>query len=145
MLAGFRRHVLVIAALVLALALVGAAVSAAAGSSYRGKVKGGGKLTFRTTATSVVGFKTSVTVVCISVAAAKSNQKIYPVLLQSPTKLKSGHFKINFKGPSSTFINVTGIVKAKSASGRIDVRYTSTIGMDIYACSSKGTWTAKKV
>jgi len=131
--------------LVLALVVVGTAVSANASTSYRGNVKSGGKLSFHTTATSVVGFKTSVSALCVSVASGGSVLKVYPVLLQSPTKLASGRFKITFKGSSSTFITVTGSVKATSASGNINVRYTTTIGMDIYACSSKTTWTAKKV
>jgi hypothetical protein len=145
MFADFRRHALLLVALVLALAVVGTAVSASASTSYRGKVKSGGRLSFRTTATKVVGFKASVSPLCISVAAAKSILKVYPVLLQAPTKLKKGHFKINFKGSGSTFITVTGTVKAKSASGRIHVHYTTTIGMDIYGCQQNTTWTAKKV
>lgn len=132
-------------ALALALFVVGTAVAASASTSYRGNVKSGGKLSVRTTATSVVGFKASVSPLCLSVASGGSVLKVYPVLLQSPTKLASGHFKINFHGSSSTYITVTGTVKAASASGKINVRYTTTIGMDIYACSSKTTWTAKKV
>ncbi len=129
---------------VLALAVAGAAISASMSTSYRGTVKSGGKLSFRTTATSLVGFKASVSPLCVSVASGSSVIKVYPVLLQSPTKLTKGHFKITFQGSSSTFITVTGSVKAKSASGRINVRYTTTIGTAIYACSSKTTWTAKK-
>lgn len=144
MLAGFGRHVRVIAVLVLALAVVGTALSASASTSYKGKVKGGGALSFRTTATSVVGFKASTSPVCVSLAAAGSMVKIYFVRLQSPTKLKNGHFTINFHGPSSTYITVTGTVKGKSASGRINLHYTLTSGAVIYACQQKATWTAKK-
>jgi hypothetical protein len=64
--------------------------------------------------------------------------------VQSPTKLKNGRFTITFKGPSSTYITVTGRVKGKSASGRINIHYTLTNGMVIYACQQKTTWTAKK-
>ncbi len=142
-LAGLRRHVSLLVALVLTLAVVGTAISASASTSYKGKVKGGGALSFRTTATSVVGFKASTSPVCVSVAAASSMVKIYFVRLQSPTPLKKGHFTINFHGPSSTYITVTGTVKGKSASGRINLHYTLTNGTVIYACQQKATWTAK--
>ncbi|MGA9762745.1 MAG: hypothetical protein WBQ14_10000 [Gaiellaceae bacterium] len=142
--AGSKHHATLLAVLVLALVVAGAAVSASVSTSYRGTVKSGGKLSFRTTATSVVGFKASVSPLCVSVASSSSILKVYPVLLQSPKKLTKGHFTITFKGSSSTFITVTGTVKPSSASGRINVRYTTTIGTNIYACSSKTTWTAKK-
>jgi hypothetical protein len=64
--------------------------------------------------------------------------------VQSPTKLKNGRFTITFKGPSSTYITVTGRVEGKSASGRINIHYTLINGMVIYACQQKTTWTAKK-
>jgi hypothetical protein len=129
-------------ALVLTLILVGTALSAAASTSYKGKIKGAGKLSFRTTATSVVGFKASASPLCVSVAG--SMVKVYLVRLQSPTKLKNGRFTINFHGPSSTYITVTGKVKGKTASGRINLHYTLTNGTVIYACQQKATWTAKK-
>jgi hypothetical protein len=141
---GSSRRALLLVALVLALTLVGAALSAGASTSYKGKFKGGGQLSFRTTATSVVGFKGSASPLCISVAAGSSILKVYPVLLQSPTKLKNGLFTINFKGPSSTYITVTGKVTGNSASGRINIHYTLTSGTTIYACQQKTTWTAKK-
>jgi hypothetical protein len=141
---GSSRRALLLVALVLALTLVGAALSASASTSYKGQFKGGGKLSFRTTATSVVGFKGSASPLCISVATGSSILKVYPVLLQSPTKLKSGRFTINFKGPSSTYITVTGKVTGSSASGRINIHYTLTSGTTIYACQQKTTWTAKK-
>ena len=140
---GFKRRTPLLVALVLALILVGVALSASASTSYKGKVKGGGALSFRTTATSVVGFKASTSPVCVSVAAGSSMVKIYFVRLQSPKPLKNGRFTINYHGPSSTYITVTGTVKGKSASGRINLHYTLTSGMTIYACQQKATWTAK--
>ena len=146
--AGLRRQTRVIAALVLALAVVGTA-SASTGS-FSGKTKQGSKLTFRTTATSVVGFKTSVRALCLSLASGRSVLEFYPVLLQSPTRLTNGQFKITFKGESSTYITVTGHINSGSASGKVDVRYTKTLGttptglLDIGACSAKTTWTARK-
>ena len=119
-------------------------MSAAASTSYKGKIKGAGKLSFRTTATSVVGFKASASPLCVSLAAGSSMVKVYLVRLQSPTKLKNGRFTINFHGPSSTYITVTGKVKGKNASGRINLHYTLTNGTVIYACQQKATWTAKK-
>lgn len=130
-------------ALVLTLILVGTALSAAASTSYKGKIKGAGKLSFRTTATSVVRFKASASPLCVSLAAGSSMVKVYLVRLQSPTKLKNGRFTINFHGPSSTYITVTGKVKGKNASGRINLHYTLTNGTVIYACQQKATWTAK--
>ncbi|HEY4975878.1 MAG TPA: hypothetical protein VII05_00825 [Gaiellaceae bacterium] len=143
-LTGFRRRALLLVALALALAVVGTAISASTSTSYKGQVKGGGALSFRTTTTSVVGFKASTSPVCISVAAASSSVKIYFVRLQSPKPLKNGHFTINYHGPSSTYITVTGTTKGNSASGRINLHYTLTSGTTIYACQQKATWTAKK-
>ena len=143
-LTGFRHRALLLVALALALAVVGTAISASTSTSYKGKVKGGGALSFRTTATSVVGFKASTSPLCISVAAASSMVKIYFVRLQTPKPLKNGHFTINYHGPFSTYITVTGTVKGKSASGRINLHYTLTNGTVIYACQQKATWTAKK-
>ena len=140
---GFRRRATLLVALVLALILVGVALPASASTSYKGKVKGGGALSFRTTATSVVGFKASTSPVCVSVAAGSSMVKIYFVRLQSPKPLKNGRFTINYHGHSSTYITVTGTVKGKSASGRINLHYTLTSGMTIYACQQKATWTEK--
>ena len=141
---GLRRHVSLLVALVLALTVIGAAVSASASTSYKGKVKAGGTLSFRTTATSVVGFKASPTVLCISLAPASSFIEVHYLPLQTKTPLKSGHFKITYKGAFSTYVTVTGTVKGASASGKLDVRYTRTSGTTIYACSCKSTWTAKK-
>lgn len=141
---GLRRHVSLLVALVLALTVIGAAVSASASTSYKGKVKAGGTLSFRTTATSVVGFKAWPTVLCISVAPASSLLEVHYLPLQTKTPLKSGHFKITYKGAFSTYVTVTGTVKGASASGKLDVRYTRTSGTTIYACSCKSTWTAKK-
>jgi len=140
----FGRRVPLLVALVLTLILVGTALSAAASTSYKGKIKGAGKLSFRTTATSVVGFKASASPLCVSLAAGSSMVKVYLVRLQSPKKLKNGRFTINFHGPSSTYITVTGKVKGKNASGRINLHYTLTNGTVIYACQQKATWTAKK-
>lgn len=140
--AGFRRHVRVLAVLVLALAVVGAA--SAAGSLYKGKVKAGGTLSFRATATSVVGFKASPTVPCISVATGSSILEVHYLPLQTKTPLKNGHFTITYKGPSSTHVTVTGTVKGTSASGTLNLGYTKTSGTTIYACQCKTTWTAKK-
>ncbi|MGD0273571.1 MAG: hypothetical protein ABSB96_07575 [Gaiellaceae bacterium] len=142
MLAGFRRHVRVLAALVLALAVVSTA--SAAGSLYKGKVKAGGTLSFRTTATSVVGFKASPTVPCNSYATGSSFLEVHYLPLQTKTPLKNGHFKITYKGPFSTHVTVTGTVKGASASGTLDLGYTKTSGTAIYACQCKSTWTAKK-
>ncbi len=148
--AGFGRRALLIATLVLALAVVGTAVSASASTSYSGKAKSGGKLTFHTTATKVIGFKTSVSALCVSVSSGASHLYVYPVLLQAPSKLTNGRFKITFSGESSTHITVTGKVSGSSASGKIDVRYSKTLGttstglLDIGACSAKTTWTARK-
>ena len=149
--AGFGRRALLLATLVLALTVVGSAVSASASTGYSGKTKQKIKITFRTTPTTVVGFKTSVSVLCRSAVTGASKLVIYPVLLQSPTKLNSGRFTINFKGESSTTINVTGRIASGSASGKLNVKFTKTLGttstglLDFGACQLKTTWTAKKV
>jgi hypothetical protein len=134
------RRICVLLALLLALAIVGAA--SGAGSLYKGKVKAGGTLSFRTTATSVIGFKATPTVLCTSVAGSLIEVHYLP--LQTKKPLKNGHFKITYKGAFSTYVTVTGTVKGATASGRLNLRYTKTSGMTIYACSCKSAWTAKK-
>jgi hypothetical protein len=148
MLVGFKRHVRILAVLVLALAVVGAA-SASAGGHFRGKTETGFSVTFRTTATRVVGFKTTVVANCLSARSNRSD--VYPVwMLQSPHRLAKGQFKLTFGGKSSTSITVTGHVKARSASGRISVSYEKTLGttpegiIDLGLCSANTTWTAHK-
>jgi hypothetical protein len=141
----FGRRALLLVALALALALVGTALSASSGAKYRGKVKGGGALSFRTTATKVIGFKASTSPLCISVAAASSMVKVYLIRGLPSAKLKNGHFKINYHGPFSTYITVTGKIKGKKASGRINFHYTLTNGTVIYACQQKATWKAKRI
>ena len=142
MLTSFRRHVRVFALLVLALAVIGTA--SAAGSLYKGKVKAGGKLSFRTTATSVVGFKAWPTVLCTSAAPPSSFIEVHYLPLQTKKPLKNGYFKITFKGSFSTHGWVTGTVKRASASGKLNLWYTRTRGTTIYACRCVSTWTAKK-
>ena len=151
MFAGIGRYVSVLVALVLVLAVVGAAVSATASTLYRGKTKQGPAVSFRTTATSVVGFKTSVSVPCSSVTTGSRVTDVRPVSMpKSP--LTNGHFKITFKNPSNALVIVVkGTVTGASASGFVDVRYTKIIGttstglMDIAGCYAKTTWTAKQI
>jgi hypothetical protein len=138
-------------ALALVLAVVGAALSATASTQYRGKTKQGPKVSFHTTATSVVGFKTSVSVPCSSATTGNRLTDIRPVSLpKSP--LKNGRFKITFKIPTNALVIIAkGTAKGGSASGFVDVRYTKIIGttstglMDIAGCYAKTTWTAKQI
>jgi hypothetical protein len=135
------RRLSVVIALVLALVLAASAL--AAGGRYKGKVKSGGALSFRTTATSVVGFKASVSPVCTSVAG--SMVKIYLIRGLPKGSLKNGHFTIKYHVPAfSTYVTVTGKVGSSSASGRINVHYTLLNGTVIYACQFKGPWSATK-
>jgi hypothetical protein len=151
-LVGFRRHIRGLTVLVLALTLVGTAISASSGDHFRGKTKGGFSVTFSTTATKVVGFKTTVVAFCTSTSSSSSSRPdVYPLrMLQSPHPLAKGQFKLTFGGKSSTSITVTGLVKASSASGRIIVSYEKTLGttpegmLNLGLCSAKTTWTAKK-
>jgi hypothetical protein len=135
--------------LVLALAVVSAA-SASSGSHFSGKTKQHFVVSFRTTSKSVVGFKTSSSVLCRSVVTGASKLVIYPILLQSPYPLKKASFTITFKGESSTKIVVTGLIKGGSASGKLNVSFSKTIGttssglLDIAACQLKTTWTARQ-
>ncbi|MGD0167233.1 MAG: hypothetical protein ABSC51_08090 [Gaiellaceae bacterium] len=151
MFAGSRRRVLSFAALVLALVVAGAAVSASAGARYQGKTKQGSNVAFRTTARKVAGFKTSASTLCVSAASAKSFSDFRLVNLPS-TPLKNGHFKITFKIPTiSLIITAKGTVRGNSASGKLDVIYNKIRGLtpgglqDFYAYFTKTTWKAKKV
>ncbi|MGZ4411530.1 MAG: hypothetical protein ACXVY8_05290 [Gaiellaceae bacterium] len=137
-------------AVLLALAVVGAA-SAATSGRYQGKTKQGVKLSFRATPTSVVGFNTSVSALCVSAVSGRSVLEIYPVLRQPAGRIAAnGSFQLHFKGQSSTFIDISGRLRGSSASGRLDVRYTKTLGttssglLDIGACSTHTIWTARR-
>ena len=151
MFAGIGRYVAILAALVLILAVVGAAVSATANARYSGKTKQGPKVSFHTTATSVVGFKTSVSVPCSSVATGNRVTDIRPVSMPK-SALRNGRFMITFKNPTNALVIIAkGTVKGGSASGFVDVRYTKIIGttstglMDIAGCYAKTTWKAKQI
>lgn len=126
-----------------------AAVPAWAGQThYKGKTAQGPKVTFAATSGKVRDFKTSATVVCVSVATGRSVQEIKPVILSGPAVLKKHRFRLVFDGPSSTLITVTGKVKGESASGILKVRYNKIIGssptgLDIAACVANADWTAK--
>lgn len=147
----FARYVGLLVLLVLTLAVVGAAVSAVTSSRYSGKTKQGPKVSFRTTATSVIGFKTSVSVPCSSAVTGNRVTDIRPVSMPN-SPLRNGHFTSTFKIPTiALVIVVKGTVNGKSASGSVDVRYTKVIGMtstglqDIAGCFAKTTWTAKRI
>jgi hypothetical protein len=140
-----KQRALIIVVLVLALALAGGVLAASSATKYKGMVKGGGQLSFQATPTQVTGFKASTSPVCVSVAAASSMVKVYLIRGLPSAKLTNGHFTINYHGPFSTYITVTGTVKGNSASGRINLHYTLTQGTVIYACQQKAAWTAKKV
>ncbi|MGD0167234.1 MAG: hypothetical protein ABSC51_08095 [Gaiellaceae bacterium] len=148
-LADSRRHLRVIVALVLALALVGTAVAASTSTSFKGKTKQGVKVTLRATATKAMSFKASPNVLCGSVVTGKNKLVLYAVSLTKPSKLKNGRFTMTFKGASSTTISVTGRINGSSASGKLNIKFSKTIGttstglLDIAACQLKTTWTAK--
>jgi hypothetical protein len=132
-----------------ALAIVLAAAPAWAGQAkYTGKTAQGPKVTFSATSKKVRDFKTSATVVCVSVATGRSVQEIHPVMLSGPAPVKKHRFQMVFDGPSSTLITVTGRFKDSRASGTLKVRYNKIIGssptgLDIAACVADANWTAK--
>lgn len=143
----------IIAGATLAVLLAGglAAPAPAGGSHFKGKTGQGPAVTFTVKPKKVTGFKTSATVLCLSVATGRSLTEIYPVRLQSPTPLKKGKFAIDFTpGIHSLTITVKGKVKGDKASGTLDIKYTKflgsspTGGLDVGACSAKTTWTAKR-
>jgi hypothetical protein len=148
---GIRRHARLFAALVLTLALVCTA-SASTKAHFSGKTKLGEKLTFRTTATQVIGFDTAVLALCSS-AVTGNRQTDYHVIAfpKGPLK-KNGQFTLTFKISSNGFVaTAKGTVKGNSASGKLNVSYSKIIGttstglMDIGACFASTTWSAKRV
>jgi hypothetical protein len=136
--------------LVLALALVGAAVAASASTTYKGKTKQKVKVTLRATATRALSFKASPNVLCGSAVTGNSKLVLYAVSLKTPSKIKNGRFTMTFTGESSTTISVTGRITGNSASGKLKIKFSKTIGttstglLDIAACQLETTWTAKK-
>ena len=147
---GSRRQLRVVAILVLALALVGTAVAASMSTTYKGTTKQKIKVTLRATATKAVSFKASPNVLCGSAVTGNSKLVLYAVSLKTPSKIKNGRFTMTFKGESSTTISVTGRIQGSSASGKLNIKFSKTIGttstglLDIAACQLKTTWTAKK-
>jgi len=134
-----------------ALSVEPAKVSEEQSHEYKGKTDQDYKLSFRATRAVVTGFSTSVSALCVSAASARSKIDIYPVLLESAGTLEAnGQFKLSFKGKSSTFIDVSGQVQGRTASGRLEVRYNKTLGatstglLAIGACSAKTTWMAQR-
>ncbi len=145
-----RRRALLLVALVLALAAVGAAVAASASTTYKGTTKQKEKVTLRATATKALSFKASPNVLCGSAVTGNSKLVLYAVSLKTPGKITNGRFTMTFKGESSTTISVTGRISGSSASGKLNIQFSKTIGttstglLDIAACQLKTTWTAKK-
>lgn len=131
------------------LVVVLAATPAWAGQAhYKGKTAQGPKVTFTATSSKVRDFRTSATVVCVSVATGRSVQEIYQVVLSGPATVKKHRFQFVFDGPSSTLITVAGKVKGSRASGTLKVRYNKIIGrsptgLDIAACVADADWAAK--
>lgn len=145
-------HILkLIVATALATALAGGVggPAAAGGTHFKGKTDQGPKVTFQVKPKSLSGFKTSASVLCVSVVTGRSVMNIYPVLLQSPTKVKKGKFSILFTGENGLNATVKGKVTGDTARGSLKVRYNKTIGststglLDIAACLADTTWTAK--
>lgn len=141
----------VIVATALATALAGGVggPAAAGGTHFKGKTAQGPKVTFQVKPKSLSGFKTSASVLCVSVVTGRSVMDIYPVLLQSPTKVKKGKFSILFTGENGLNVTVKGKVTGDTARGSLKVRYNKTIGststglLGIAACLADTTWTAK--
>jgi hypothetical protein len=135
----------------LAAVLVGgfAGPAAAGGTHYKGRTEQGPKVSFTAKPKSVSGFKTSSSALCVSVVTGRSVMDIYPVLLQSPVKLKKGKFTIVYTGDDGLNITVTGKVTGSKAKGSLKIGYNKIIGststglLDIAACLADTTWTAK--
>jgi hypothetical protein len=148
--AGSRRRIRVVAILVLALALVGGGGAASASTTYKGKTKQKVKVSLRATATKALSFKASPNVLCGSAVTGNSKLVLYAVSLKTPSKIKNGRFTMTFTGESSTTISVTRRIQGSSASGKLKIKFSKTIGtsstglLDIAACQLKTTWTAKK-
>lgn len=86
-------HILkLIVATALATALAGGVggPAAAGGTHFKGKTDQGPKVTFQVKPKSLSGFKTSASVLCVSVVTGRSVMDIYPVLLQSAHQGQEG-------------------------------------------------------
>jgi hypothetical protein len=135
----------------LAVVLAGgvAGPAAAGGTHFKGKTEQGPKVTFTVKPKSVSGFKTSASVLCVSVVTGRSVMDIYPVLLQSPVKVKKGKFTIHLTGDDGLDVTANGKVTGDHAKGSLKIRYNKVIGststglLDIAACLADTTWTAK--
>jgi hypothetical protein len=128
---------------------VGAA-SASGAVKFKGKLQQGPKVTFRATATKVIGFSTSVSALCSSMTTGRHVGDVRP--LAFPTSpLRNGHFKITLKIPPISLVaTATGTVKRTLASGALKVSYMKSIGttptglIDFATCLAKTTWKAKR-
>ena len=144
------RRTLIAAASVVLLAGGVAAPASAGPSHFKGKTAQKSAVTFTASSKKVSGFKTSLWVLCVSVVTGSSEGEVYPILLQSPTRLKKGKFTMLFTGENGTNITVKGKVTGDTAKGSLAVGYDKIIGytstglLDIAACVADTTWTAKK-
>ena len=77
-----------------------ASPAVAAAPSYKGKVKGGGAITFQVSGGAVRHLNANVTVLCSSVAPARSETSVYVVAPQKPARIaRNGTFtaKVDLK------------------------------------------------
>ena len=167
------RHTLVPALVLLGALMATALALAAAGTSYKGKTKDGGPVSFGLAGGSVSRFQASVSVSCVSAAPARSEARVYVVAAERPARLATGsRFTVKLNKPKEQFTDQTGKVIAtlysvkatvkgkvagRSASGTVKVSYntfwtaynpaTGFYQLTLASCFSGKTempWTAKR-
>jgi hypothetical protein len=135
-----------------ALALIPLA-SAGASGNYKGKTKQKLPVAFRATSSSVVGFRATASVFCMS--ANKSQIEIRSIAA-SPHKgrIKAGGKFTLIYVKGGDHVTVSGKVGSSSASGRLEIRYSkwwqalnSATGFyerEMAACQVTTTWIARR-
>jgi hypothetical protein len=146
-----------------------ASPAVAAAPSYKGKVKGGGAITFQVSGGAVRHLTASVDVLCTSAVGARSHIDIYHVTpakaarvkrdgaFTSTVKLKKQPLFANGKRVDTLYTvtaSITGRIHGGNASGSAHVTYnknwfvpdptTGYLQLTIAACRATTTWSAKR-
>jgi len=142
----------------------------AATTRYAGKTHDRGAVSFRLSGRVISRYQAAVSVLCISVAPARSTRVTYVVAPRSVARTSpAGSFAFSFKRPKEQFTlpgkgivqtlysvtaRVQGKVRGRAASGSVKVNYntfwlaynpaTGFSLLTLASCFGKTTWTAKR-
>ena len=108
--------------------LCAAGIASASGTQrFKGKVHGGGPVTFQLSSGKVKRFQASMTVSCVSLASASGGLEDYVIAPAAPAKVdRHGRFKFKLYLPKQQFADDSGKILATLYSVRAEVKGTVT-------------------